>query len=63
MCVWYLCVQRGSKYLKAVSDWLTSVSELYGTILVGGLSPALSYVPSQIHDCSALQCDSFYFQT
>ena len=36
MCVWYLCVCRGSKYFEVVSDWLTLVAELYGTILVGG---------------------------
>ena len=36
MCVWYLCVRRGSKYFKVVSDWLTLVADLYGTILVGG---------------------------
>ena len=35
MYVWYLCVRRGSKYFKVVSDWLTLVSDLYGTILVG----------------------------
>ena len=34
MCVWYLCVRRGSKYFKVVSDWLTLVADLYGTILV-----------------------------
>ena len=36
VCVWYLCVCRGSKYFKIVSDWLTLVADLYGTILVGG---------------------------
>ena len=36
MCVWYLCVRRGSTYLKVVSNWLTSVADLYGTIIVGG---------------------------
>ena len=36
MCVWYLCVRRRSKYFKVVSDWLTLVADLYGTILVGG---------------------------
>ena len=35
MCVWYLCVCRGLKYFKAVSDWLTLVADLYRTILVG----------------------------
>ena len=35
MCVWYFCVRRGSKYFKAVSDWLTLLADLYGTILVG----------------------------
>ena len=34
--MWYLCVCRGSKYFKVVSDWLTLVADLYGTILVGG---------------------------
>ena len=33
--VWYLCVRRGSKYFKVVSDWLTLVADL-GTIFVGG---------------------------
>ena len=32
----YLRVRRGSKYFKVVSDWLTLVADLYGTILVGG---------------------------
>ena len=32
VCVWYLCVCRGSKYFKVVSDWSTLVAELYGTI-------------------------------
>ena len=36
MCVWYLCVRRGSKYFKAVSDWLPLVADLCGNILVGG---------------------------
>ena len=35
MCVWYLCVCRGSKYSKVVSDWLILDVDLYGTILVG----------------------------
>ena len=35
MCVWYLCVHRGLKYFKVVSDWLTLVADLYGIILVG----------------------------
>ena len=34
--MWYLCVCRGSKYFKVVSDWLTLVANLYGTLLVGG---------------------------
>ena len=34
--MWYLCVCRGSKYFKVVSDWLISDADLYGTILVGG---------------------------
>ena len=34
ICVWYLCVCRGSKYFKVISDWL--IADLYGTILVGG---------------------------
>ena len=34
--MWYLCVCRGSKYSKIVSDWLTLDADLYGTILVGG---------------------------
>ena len=34
--MWYLCVRRGSKNFKVVSDWLTLVADLYGTILVGG---------------------------
>ena len=37
MCVWYLYVRRGPKYFKVVSDWLTLVVDLYGTILVGRL--------------------------
>ena len=36
VCVWYLCVRRGSKYFKVVSDWLTLIADLCGTILVGG---------------------------
>ena len=36
MCVWYLCVRRGWKYFEVVSDWLTLVADLYGTIVVGG---------------------------
>ena len=36
VCVWYLCVCRGSKYYKVVSDWLILDADLYGTILVGG---------------------------
>ena len=36
MCVWHLCVCRGSKYSKVVSDWLILDADLYGTILVGG---------------------------
>ena len=32
MCVWYLCVRRGSKYFKVLSDRLI----LDGTMLVGG---------------------------
>ena len=35
MCVWYLCVRRGFTYFKVVSDWMTLVADLYGTILVG----------------------------
>ena len=34
--MWYRCVHRGSKYFKVVSDWLTLVAVLFGTILVGG---------------------------
>ena len=30
-----ICVCRGLKYFKVVSDWLTLVADLYGTILVG----------------------------
>ena len=33
--VWHLCVCRGSKYFKVVSDWLTLVADLSGTISVG----------------------------
>ena len=29
VCVWYLCVCRGSKYFKVVSDWLISNANLY----------------------------------
>ena len=36
VCVCYLCVCRGSKYFKVVSDWLILNADLYGTILVGG---------------------------
>ena len=36
MCMWHLCVRRGSKYFKVVSDLLTLVAELCGTILIGG---------------------------
>ena len=35
MWVWYLCVRRRIKYFKVVSDWLTFVADLCGTILVG----------------------------
>ena len=35
VCVWYLCVCRGWKYFKVVSDLLILVADLYGTILVG----------------------------
>ena len=35
MCVWYLCVCKGSKYSKVVSDWLILDVDLYRTILVG----------------------------
>ena len=35
MFVWYLCVRRGSKCFKVVSDGLTLVEDLCGTILVG----------------------------
>ena len=34
--MWYLCVCRGSKYYKVVSDWLILDADLYETILVGG---------------------------
>ena len=33
--MWYLCVCRGWKYFKVVSDWLISDADLYGIILVG----------------------------
>ena len=33
--MWYLCVCRGSKYFKIVSDSLILDAGLYGTILVG----------------------------
>ena len=33
--MWYLCVCRGSKYFKIVSDWLILDADLYGTMLVG----------------------------
>ena len=36
MCVWYLCVHRGSTYFNVVSNWLTLVADLYGTIIIGG---------------------------
>ena len=36
MFVWYLCVCRGSKYHKVVSDWLILDADLYGTIPIGG---------------------------
>ena len=36
VCVWHLCVCRGSKYFKVVSDWLILDADLYGTIPVGG---------------------------
>ena len=36
VCVCYLCVQKGSKYFKVVSDRLTLVVDLHGTILFGG---------------------------
>ena len=32
----YLCVCRGSKYVQVVSDWLTLVADLHGTMLFGG---------------------------
>ena len=32
--MWYLCVRRGSTYFEVVSDWLTLVADLCGTILV-----------------------------
>ena len=32
--LWYLCVRGGLKYFKVVSDWLTLVADLCGTILV-----------------------------
>ena len=34
--MWYLCFRRGSKYFKVISDCLTLVADLYGTILLGG---------------------------
>ena len=34
--MWYLCVCRGSKYSKVVSDWLILDADLYGTVFVGG---------------------------
>ena len=34
--MWYLCVCRGSKYYKVVSDWLILDADLYGAKLVGG---------------------------
>ena len=30
------CARRGLKYVKVISDWLTLVADLYGTIPVGG---------------------------
>ena len=36
MCVWYLCVCRGSKYVKVISGWPISDLGLYGTVLDGG---------------------------
>ena len=36
VCVWYLCVRRGWKCIRVVSDWLTLVVDLYGTIFVSG---------------------------
>ena len=36
MSVCGICVCRGSKYYKVVSDWLILDVELSGTILVGG---------------------------
>ena len=35
VCVWYLCVRRGSKYGKVISDQFTFIAELCGIILVG----------------------------
>ena len=35
VCVWHLCIHRGSKYFKVVSDGSTLAADLYGTILVG----------------------------
>ena len=35
VCVWYLCVRRGSKYFKVIYEWLTLVADLCGTMLVG----------------------------
>ena len=37
VCVWYLCVRRGLKYFKVVSDWLTSVADLCRTYLLADL--------------------------
>ena len=34
--MWYLSVRRGSKYFEVVSDWLTLIAELSGTIFVCG---------------------------
>ena len=34
--MWYLCVRREWKCIRVVSDWLTLVVDLYGTVLVGG---------------------------
>ena len=36
MCVWYLCVCRGSKYFKVIFVWLILVADLCGAIFVGG---------------------------
>ena len=36
VCVWYFCVRWGSKYFKVVSEWLTLIADLCGTILFSG---------------------------